>query len=185
MINIGDKFGRLTVLEKIDNYYIIKRPKRRKDETPPGYKCICSCGREKIIRGDSLKTTRSCGCLLRKTEASRKYGPAENAVYNRYKKQASQRNIKFEISYDDFIPLLSKNCHYCKCSPSGMCFVNKTKGFRDKILYNGIDRIDSSQSYNINNCVPCCFVCNRMKNDHSLDNFKKQIKKLYQNMENF
>lgn len=64
----GKKFGRLTVIAKAgkgaDNRF--------------QWKCICECGKEKIVSGESLKkgTTRSCGCLLRekkKVEKPKKY----------------------------------------------------------------------------------------------------------------
>ena len=55
-INVGDRYGRLTVLERVPR---------------PGDKhflCRCDCGTEKVIRGASLrarppKGTQSCGCL--------------------------------------------------------------------------------------------------------------------------
>jgi hypothetical protein len=56
IIHNGQKFGRLTVI-KIGGYdkYGHKL-----------YKCICSCGKEKIVLKNSLihKLTRSCGCLF-------------------------------------------------------------------------------------------------------------------------
>lgn len=51
---IGKKFGRLTVIEKIK-----KEGSRRLY-----WRCICDCGKEKIIDGEALrkKATTSCGC---------------------------------------------------------------------------------------------------------------------------
>lgn len=44
---------------------------------------------------------------------------------------------------------------------------------------NGIDRIDSTKGYSADNCVPCCSKCNRMKLDHSIEDFKNHISKIY------
>jgi len=50
----GQKFGRLTVIERVENKgrYV-------------AWKCRCDCGNEVIVRGDVLKCgrTKSCGCL--------------------------------------------------------------------------------------------------------------------------
>ncbi|MDC4245566.1 hypothetical protein [Clostridium perfringens] len=53
---IGKKFGRLTVINKVEG-----KSKRRKKE----YLCECECGNEKIVCRDDLISshTRSCGCL--------------------------------------------------------------------------------------------------------------------------
>lgn len=67
----GLSFGRLNVLGRSPN-----RGRRVM------WRCVCSCGEESIVQGDSLTTskTRSCGCLIVETvmpkawEASRKHG---------------------------------------------------------------------------------------------------------------
>ncbi|EPB8173207.1 hypothetical protein ACRTAL_002384 [Clostridium perfringens] len=53
---IGKKFGKLTVINKIEG-----KSKRRKKE----YLCKCECGNEKIVCRDDLISshTKSCGCL--------------------------------------------------------------------------------------------------------------------------
>ena len=50
----GKVFGRLTVVSRTNSI-----------DTPPTWKCKCSCGNEKIILGYSLRRgdTKSCGCL--------------------------------------------------------------------------------------------------------------------------
>lgn len=61
----GRKFGRLRVME-----YVEKR------HYPSGacshiYRCLCRCGRVKLVTGEALKSgnTKSCGCLRRETTA--------------------------------------------------------------------------------------------------------------------
>lgn len=52
---VGQKFGKLVVIQRMDND---KRGRSR-------WLCECSCGKEKIVRSDHLRSggTRSCGCL--------------------------------------------------------------------------------------------------------------------------
>lgn len=42
-------------------------------------------------------------------------------------------------------------------------------------IYSGIDRVDSAKSYNAENCVPCCKVCNYMKRSLSRSEFLSHI----------
>ena len=43
----------------------------------------------------------------------------------------------------------------------------------------GIDRIDSYLGYFVDNCVPCCAECNRMKFKHPQKDFLDIIDKIY------
>lgn len=80
------------------------------------------------------------------------------------KNNAQARDLKFLLSDEQAINLLHQNCYYC----------NKEEA-------DGIDRIDSNKDYTIDNCVPCCKICNVMKNKFSNDVFFTQIKKIYKN----
>ena len=44
---------------------------------------------------------------------------------------------------------------------------------------NGIDRKDSTKGYSIDNCVPCCPMCNKMKQTFTEEEFLNQIAKIY------
>lgn len=68
------------------------------------------------------------------------------AIYNRYKRSAKDRGIEFWLYPSVFSSFLHKPCHYC--------------GTPDCI---GVDRRDSKGSYTVENMVPCCGLCNRMK----------------------
>lgn len=62
---LGQKFGRLTVIERAEN-----KPKGRSYEDR--WLCQCECGAVKNIRGYSLRSgaTKSCGCLHRENVAA-------------------------------------------------------------------------------------------------------------------
>ena len=56
----------------------------------------------------------------------------------------------------------------------------KQKRLSDYVLKcNGIDRIDSSKGYTVENSVPCCKYCNTAKNTMSVDEFLKWIGRVY------
>jgi len=101
-------------------------------------------------------------------------------LWNRYKNMAKKRNLIFRLTKGHFAELITDACFYCGKSPSKIL---KGWNYQTKKLeifkYNGIDRIDSTQGYELGNCVPCCWRCNMMKSNMSYKNFKKHIKKIY------
>ena len=84
--------------------------------------------------------------------------------YNIYKKNAKRRNIDFKLTKEEFYNITQLPCFYCG-------------DFHD---YNGIDRIDSTKDYTINNCVSCCEICNKMKLDYSVEFWINHMKKIIQ-----
>ena len=48
----------------------------------------------------------------------------------------------------------------------------------------GIDRVDSNKFYDIDNCVPCCEECNKMKLNMTTDKFLGHIEKIHNYQEN-
>ena len=57
----------------------------------------------------------------------------------------------------------------------------KQKRLSDYVLKcNGIDRIDSSKGYTVENSVACCKYCNTAKNTMSVDEFLKWIGRVYE-----
>jgi hypothetical protein len=69
--------------------------------------------------------------------------------YREYIKSAAKRGFEITIDFDIFSNLVQAPCHYCG---------NATQGET-----NGIDRVDNSLGYTKENCVSCCWTCNRMK----------------------
>lgn len=69
--------------------------------------------------------------------------------YGVYKTSAITKRLEFKITKDEFTDMVKRPCYYCG--------IIKDKGF------NGIDRLDSSENYKIENCVSCCEMCNMMK----------------------
>ncbi len=165
------RFGRLVVLEE-------------KGRTKWGdilWLCQCDCGNMRIIQACSLAngTTRSCKCLQR--EKTRKLGKASafsfgeasfNCVFARYRRHAKTSDRKFTLSKEQFRELVKQNCYYCGQEPNQ---IYKSQNQTGEYIYNGLDRIDNTKGYIVDNVVPCCGVCNWMKRDLSQIEFLSHV----------
>lgn len=180
IVEVGQKFTRLLVLEKLGI---------RKKVT--WFKCLCDCGNVIQTAGNRLNSqhTRSCGCLKQDENVKRlKKQSGEvsfNNFYKSYKRGALDRNLPFELTKDQFIKIVTQNCHYTGKSPRLFNpYLDKNKnryGFNAKVLeqtikdaeiyVNGIDRKDNNLGYTLENCVPCASGVNWAKRSMSYENF--------------
>lgn len=80
------------------------------------------------------------------------------------------------MSEAEFKSIIKQSCHYCNEEPSRHQSVSYRDGYE---LVNGIDRVDSSKGYSIDNCVPCCNTCNLMKNTLPKEVFLDKISQIY------
>ncbi len=165
------KFGRLLVLERVLN---------RKGKTR--WLCLCDCGNKKEIDTRHIVdkySTNSCGCLLRehnKKHQLEKGRASLNKLFRRYVRGAKDRGFEFNLNFDQFKKLTEQDCHYCGSAPSSMV---GGKTYYGSYTYNGIDRVDNNVGYNLDNCVSCCRICNKMKLKFSVNSFLEQIEKIY------
>lgn len=140
------------------------------------YKTKCTkCNKESVrLRNISQwKKTDGCKKCNNIFEES-----SYNSLYNSYKYGAKSRNINWNLSPEEFVSIITRPCFYC-----GSLGNPRNRDYsKNKLSVNGIDRIDSSLDYTINNCVPCCTMCNYMKQDYSQDEFIKQIHKIHFNL---
>lgn len=94
-----------------------------------------------------------------------------------------------DVSFEIFCELSQRPCHYCGSPPSTVYNLYKfrkdvrqwTKDNADWV-YNGLDRIDSSQPHNLANVVPCCKFCNYMKHTSSYQDFLNRVIAIFNNM---
>lgn len=165
----GMQFGRLTTVERVPSVAVNK-----------GYlwRCQCECGSETVVTAGSLTTgnTKSCGCYKRDKAKALFSDPATNPSYKtgncsgankrlyQYRSQAARRGYAFELDDDTFFSLFLSACTYCAKSPSF-----------------GVDRLDNDLGYTKTNSVPCCKVCNRMKNTHSAEFFITHLQQIINN----
>lgn len=161
----GKKFGRLTAIKplgKVKGYN--------------HWECICDCGKIVSRRTDCLnqERTKSCGCYNKEITTINNHkrklpnnGAAKNSLYNKYKWDAKDRNLNFSLTFEQFISLVERNCFYCGIEPQQI----NMKKFNYK--YNGIDRINNSIGYRIENCQTLCKNCNFSKRDNSEEEFNE------------
>lgn len=165
------KFGRLLVIERVPN------PRETKSKHRDSWwSCSCDCGGLKIVRGESLRTgrTQSCGCLniehLERTR--RKVEPHPDGaffiLYGRYKYHAKERNLSFSLTKEQFRSLTSGQCHYCGRGP---CKTIVGKWSTSSYDYNGIDRKNNDLGYFLDNCVTCCYICNKSKHVRTYEEY--------------
>ena len=168
---IGQKFGKLTIIKGAG----FNKWRRT------SWLCKCECGNTKIVAGECLKNghTKSCGCLQRGREPLPLELASMRAQITRYKKQAKQRGLKYELAEKQFAELTQRDCYYCGAKPNNISGNKKLNG---DYIYNGIDRIDSKKGYIVNNVVPCCKICNSAKSNMTIDNFRNWIERAYNKM---
>lgn len=99
-------------------------------------------------------------------------------LYNRYKRESEKRGINFNLQENVFGQLTSGNCYYCGKKPLQL----SGKNYKIPYIYNGIDRINNDRGYEVDNIVPCCGNCNKMKSNLSLDDFTSHILKIVSNL---
>lgn len=174
ILPIGHSQGNLTVVSEV---YSVRKSTL---STQRCVDCLCKCGNTVQVSVSRLASgkAKSCGCLSRaalERDVS-KYEAGLRAVLRVYEYSAKERGLEFNLSRETFEHLTASNCTYCGVEP--LQFQNRFSEFK----YNGIDRVDNTKGYVIENCVPCCKTCNRMKDTLSLDEFKSHIAKvvLYQ-----
>ena len=166
----GKRFGRLIVIERSGS-----------DKWGNSmWLCRCDCGTEKVIRGEKLNSgqTKSCGCLMRELIGRKlPFGLANmRARIRAYKKRAKAGRLKYDLTEEQFAKMTQKDCYYCGAKPNNISKDPKSNG---EYIYNGIDRIDNTKGYTIDNIIPCCWACNQAKSNKSLSEFKNWIVNVY------
>jgi hypothetical protein len=108
-------------------------------------------------------------------------------VYLRYTRRAKERGYNWSLSRDEAKAIFTTNCYYCGIAPSQFqrihnkeCTIEGLK--HAEFIYNGIDRIDNSQGYTVQNCVACCKTCNRAKDTMSVQEFYSWIERVHKNV---
>lgn len=102
--------------------------------------------------------------------------PAKKKLHYKYRMQAKRRNIEFKLPYQEFTELTQQKCHYCNSDYSN----TEITSSGHVLKFNGIDRVDNTRGYTLDNVVPCCKICNQMKSDLGYDVFVNQIKRIYE-----
>ena len=98
-----------------------------------------------------------------KTEYDRRRTPENRWRRARYDAKRRSTGVKeFTITMEEYCEFIKQPCYYCNCD------ISTSSG-------SGMDRIENSKGYLLDNVVPCCRNCNRIRGDTmSSAEFKKQ-----------
>jgi hypothetical protein len=190
---VGKKFGRLTITELLpeqgkQGHFIVK--------------CKCDCGNEKITNLSSVKRqrTNSCGCLAVESIQNIHQRAYASGRYTRDAKISSAKHVfnkrykDGNLSFREFLELVTQNCFYCGAKPANCHNVyrnrlynstNKVGYTKERILLgdfisNGLDRIDSNGKHDRDNVVPCCKFCNQAKMKQTQQDFFNLVSRIYE-----
>lgn len=87
---LGQTFGRLTTIKRLENHHKSKKAM---------WLCVCTCGNESQVKSDQLRTgkTQSCGCLQRDRtgDAARTHGGSGTSEHRIWKLMRDRcKNVK-------------------------------------------------------------------------------------------
>lgn len=135
--NIGDRFGRLAVIEILG----VMNGARR-------CICLCDCGNRKEVRLGNVMTgrTRSCGCLER--EARIKHGKAESPEYRIW---CAMKTRCFNSNVEKYPIYGGRGITVCERWRDSFAAFLEDMGPRPSDKHS-IDRVDNNGNYEPGNC---------------------------------
>lgn len=156
MSYVGQRFGRLVVLERADD------ATTPKGQTMIRYKCRCDCGNEKIINKCHLVSGKivSCGCFHKEQfgNSRRKHGLSHKerlySLWLNMKDRCYNKNNSHYNSYGGRGIVVCDEWKNDYISFRNWCISN---GYKEEIRESGrnnltIDRIDVNGNYEPSNC---------------------------------
>lgn len=147
----GCKFGRLSVLKRVEN----------SKHNAAQYLCKCECGNEIVVNSNNLRTghSQSCGCKRKESTSAflekynTKHGMSRSRLYIVWVGMKQRIQNPNNDRYKDYGGRGIKIC------PEWLDFENFMKwayehGYKDDAKYGDstIDRIDVNGNYEPNNC---------------------------------
>jgi hypothetical protein len=161
--------------------------------TGSDYAVRCDCGYEHVVSLGHLNAVKkqaevtgekqhckSCGSSVHILNAEKPPSSLLYRYYLRYRLTAKKHKRAFNLTLEEFTELAHSPCHYCGVE-TDVKHVSKNK-VTVAINAMGVDRVDSGGGYELENCVPCCFHCNRMKLDRSEGEWLAKVKRVYEHL---
>jgi hypothetical protein len=167
---VGKRFGKLLVIASTES-----------EKNRARWVCQCDCGTKCIATGKTLRDGKkqSCGCIKREQskelvkalhiKRTLPFGEgACNHLASIYRLNAEKRSLTYSLTIEQFRKLTSDSCYYCGDAPA---YSHNGVTCSTPYMYNGVDRVDNSIGYTIENCVTCCRICNWMKRTQTQSDF--------------
>ena len=147
IVNIGDRYGKLTVIGEA-GYYITPKNKRVRL-----VECVCDCGTRKTFRLTNLKTggTVSCGCHKREV-ASNSYRCHHLKNTRIYRIWCNMKSRCYNKANEHYHLYGGRNIKVCRAWRNSFMSFYKwavSNGYEDSL---SIDRIDCNGNYEPQNC---------------------------------
>lgn len=156
----------------------------------------CDCGKfvELIPCYVENGNTKSCGCkkveLCRNAAIRHRWTPskrvnqtpddvARSSIFLAYRIRAKRFKLLFTLTRKEFVDLTLLPCRYCGSPPSTVRTAKWTNGEQFTCKYNGIDRLDPTRGYELDNVVPACSQCNYAKGLSTEKEFLDHIRKIF------
>ncbi len=173
-IILGSKYGKWTIVHLM--------PKRGHNRR---VWCRCDCGLEREVILGSLLSGKSGSCGLRGCRNGNVLprGVASfNFLFLQYQHAAKSRGYDWKLTKEEFLLLTGLSCHYCGAIPNQESKSYGNNSFNGNYVYNGVDRKDNSVGYTVDNCVPCCGLCNQKKWRTSYEEFVAWVHRVSQHL---
>lgn len=146
------------------------------------YDVTCKkCNMITTMRKDAITNTNAKVCINCKSNGVKpSTDVALNVFMSIYKTGAKNRGFDWDLTNKQFEKITKQNCYFCGSKPIEQKSLERYyhESIKDRIKFNGIDRLDSNLGYTEDNCVPCCTMCNRMKLDYTENDFLNHISKI-------
>lgn len=173
----GDVYGSLTV---------VSEPFIKKQGNTSRYfvDVLCICGTKKTfscskLRSGDCKQCSNCS-FKQRSEKAKTVSQYEQMFRRLVLDRSKKHNIDITLTVNDYAKIISQNCFYCNDAPRLTTRFSMRKYVNtEPVFANGIDRIDSSLGYTLDNCIPCCTSCNYAKHQLTQQEFFEKISKIY------
>jgi hypothetical protein len=150
--------NRETVKERVLRYYqdnkevVLQKSKKYQEEHKEEMKTY---RREHRLENIEEYKARDKKYSEENKDRIRAYRQSLKGKWVAYRTTAKRRNRPFELTLEQFASFWQQPCHYCGCDVPTIC----------------LDRVDSSKGYIFENVVSSCLNHNRMKLDHTTEEF--------------
>lgn len=103
---------------------------------------------------------------------------AQNSLYAQYQGRAKRDGRPWTLTKGDFLWITRQSCGYCGVEPAQVYMPNAHSN--GAYVYNGIDRVDNSRGYELDNCEACCYTCNVAKASMTRPQFIAWVRRVYE-----